>query len=441
MGSDLNRPPMLLQSRDILTFAEKLPIGSSINAFTSIDPDLNASLTYTLVSGHGDDHNSLFTVDSNGTLRTATTFDYETNGSIYSIRVHVEDQDSLSYEGNFTLLLSEWFSKVTASDSSEDLNFGDSFSESGNYLAVGSVWADSDNILDTGAVYLYEVEINKPSNFLNKITAPDATSGDGFGFSVSQRGNLLAVGANFSDQNGLDDTGAVYIFQLEANGTANLISKFTAPDADENDYFGSAISRNGNLLAIAATSSDSDSVADTGAVYLYELESNGTATYLTKVTAPDAIEGDNFGTSISLSEHLLAVGANYADLNGLSDVGAVYLYKIEANNTATYLTKITASDGVDDDGFGYAVSVSKDLLAVGVPNILSQDDTWSIGAVYLYSIEDNGATNLIKKVTSSDTIEDSYFGSSVSLADNVLAIGAEGVGDFEGATYLYRFGG
>ena len=249
---------------------------------------------------------------------------------------------------------------------------------------------------------------------------------------------MLAVGANFSDQNGLDDTGAVYIFQLEANGTANLISKFTAPDADENDYFGSAISRNGNLLAIAATSSDSDSVADTGAVYLYELESNGTATYLTKVTAPDAIEGDNFGTSISLSEHLLAVGANYADLNGLSDVGAVYLYKIEANNTATYLTKITASDGVDDDGFGYAVSVSKDLLAVGVPNILSQDDTWSIGAVYLYSIEDNGATNLIKKVTSSDTIEDSYFGSSVSLADNVLAIGAEGVGDFEGATYLYR---
>ena len=42
--------------------------------------------------------------------------------------------------------------------------------------------------------------------------------------------------------------------------------------------------------------------------YLYQLESNGTATYLTKVTAPDKAAIDCFGESVSQSGNILAVG-------------------------------------------------------------------------------------------------------------------------------------
>ena len=69
------------------------------------DPDAGAVLTYHLVSGVGDGNNSLFTLETNGTLRSAVTFDYESNASSYAIRVQVKDEHNATLEGNFTVLL------------------------------------------------------------------------------------------------------------------------------------------------------------------------------------------------------------------------------------------------------------------------------------------------------------------------------------------------
>ena len=57
------------------------------------------------MSGAGDTHNSFFTLDTNGTLKTATTFDYESNASSYAIRVQAKDEFNATVEGNFTVML------------------------------------------------------------------------------------------------------------------------------------------------------------------------------------------------------------------------------------------------------------------------------------------------------------------------------------------------
>ena len=49
--------------------------------------------------------NSLFTLDTNGTLKTATTFDYESNASTYTITVQAKDELNATTEGNFTITL------------------------------------------------------------------------------------------------------------------------------------------------------------------------------------------------------------------------------------------------------------------------------------------------------------------------------------------------
>ena len=68
----------------------------------------SVTLTYHLVSGAGDGNNSLFTLETNGTLKTATIFDYETNAWTYhSIRVQVKDEFNATMEGNFTVTLSD----------------------------------------------------------------------------------------------------------------------------------------------------------------------------------------------------------------------------------------------------------------------------------------------------------------------------------------------
>ena len=102
-----NTTPSNLFSTAPLTIAENQPIGSVVVEFNATDPDAGASLTYHLVSGAGDGNNSLFTLETNGTLKTATTFDYETNASTYSIRVQAKDEFNATVEGNFTVTLSD----------------------------------------------------------------------------------------------------------------------------------------------------------------------------------------------------------------------------------------------------------------------------------------------------------------------------------------------
>ena len=96
-------PPTDLNTTAPLTIAENQPIGSIVGDFNATDPDSNATLTYHLVSGVGDDNNSLFTMESNGSLKTATTFDYESNASSYSIRVQAKDEYNATSEQTFTV--------------------------------------------------------------------------------------------------------------------------------------------------------------------------------------------------------------------------------------------------------------------------------------------------------------------------------------------------
>jgi hypothetical protein len=104
-----NTTPTNLHPTAPLTVAENQPVGTAVGEFNATDPDVNATLTYYLVSGAGDGYNSLFTLETNGTLKTATTFDYETNASTYSIRVQAKDEYNATVEGNFTVTLIDVF--------------------------------------------------------------------------------------------------------------------------------------------------------------------------------------------------------------------------------------------------------------------------------------------------------------------------------------------
>jgi len=95
-----NEAPTDLNSTASLTVTENLPVGTVVGQLTANDPDANSSLTYTLVGGANDNH--LFSIDTNGTLKTTARFDYESNSS-YAIRVKVRDQYNLWIKQDFTV--------------------------------------------------------------------------------------------------------------------------------------------------------------------------------------------------------------------------------------------------------------------------------------------------------------------------------------------------
>lgn len=241
----------------------------------------------------------------------------------------------------------------------------------------------------------------------------------------------------------------------------NMIGYFKASNANGGDEFGSsiAISQDGTTLAIGAFYEDSDATGingdesnndntRAGAVYIFQL-SNDTWVQQAYLKASNSGEGDEFGTSLSMSAdgNRLAVGApgEQSDTNGIggdqtdnnaNHAGAVYVFT-RSNNSWTQQAYLKASNSAEDDRFGIALALSDDgtSLAVGADGEESaatvihgdqaNNDASAAGAVYLFEFSVNSwaQTAYIK---SSNAQELDLFGSSLDLdADgDTLAVGA-----------------
>ena len=82
----------------------------------------------------------------------------------------------------------------------------------------------------------------------------------------------------------------------------------------------------------------------------------------TKLTAPDGAASDALDTPFP-SRAIFGRRGILAD-PGVTDAGAAYLFQLEANGSATYLTKATAPDGAATIIWN-SVSQSGNILAVG----------------------------------------------------------------------------
>jgi hypothetical protein len=73
-----------------------------------------------------------------------------------------------------------------------------------------------------------------------------------------------------------------------------------------------------------------------------------------KLTADDGAEGDIFGYSVAISGDTLVVGAPWADVGGVYDQGAAYLFSRNQGGVDAWgqVAKLTADEGATGDYFG-----------------------------------------------------------------------------------------
>ena len=100
----------------------------------------------------------------------------------------------------------------------------------------------------------------------------------------------------------------------------------------------------------------------------------------TKLTASDGSNQDDFGTSVSISGDTIVVGAT-GDGGGSAYVfvkpGGGWSVSSKEN------AKLTASDGAGSDYFGYSVAVSGDTIAVGAYR--DDDNGSNSGSAYVFA--------------------------------------------------------
>jgi hypothetical protein len=96
-----NKAPHELQLSDN-RILENQPTGISIGTLSALDEDANDTHSFTFVDGNGSTHNSLFSIDANGTLKTSAVLDFETS-PVLNIRVKATDPSNESIEKAFSI--------------------------------------------------------------------------------------------------------------------------------------------------------------------------------------------------------------------------------------------------------------------------------------------------------------------------------------------------
>jgi hypothetical protein len=275
-----------------------------------------------------------------------------------------------------------------------------------------------------------------------KITAPDGTSGDVFGYSVSLSGDTMVVGAC------LDGPGSAYVFERNYGGSDNWgeVTKLTASDGALNDYFGWSVSINGDTIVVGSFFDDVGGRPDQGSAYVFERDYGGPDNWgeIKKLTASNGLANDRFGSSVSVFGDTIIVGA-YGDDVGASDQGSAYVYErnLGGSNFWGEVTQLTASDGAATDYFGVSACIYGDTAVVGAYG----DDigaTTDQGSVYVFERDWGGPGNWgerIKKVSSDGGTFD-FFGNSVSVSGDILVVGAYyadvGGSSWQGAAYVFE---
>jgi hypothetical protein len=382
---------------------------------------------------------------------------------------------------------------------------GYSVTLSGDTLAVGARFEDSaaqgvyssqdDNTApDSGAVYVFR-RSGTAWRQEAYLKASNTGAYDHFGYSVALSGDTLAVGAYLEDSvargvggnqddDSVSNSGAVYVFRRSGTTWRQEVY-LKASNTGAGDYFGTSVALSGDTLAVGAYSEDSaargvdgnqddNAASDSGAVYVFR-RSGTTWRQEAYLKASNTGAGDYFGFSVTFSGDTLAVGASHEasaaqgvdgnqDDDSADGSGAAYVFR-RSGTVWRQEAYLKASNTDTDDLFGTSVALAGDTLAVGasyeagatqgVDGNQDDDSAAGSGAVYVFRYSGT-AWQQEAYLKASNTDAGDYFGTSVALSGDTLAVGAyyeasaaQGVGGNQdddsaagsGAVYVFRYSG
>jgi choice-of-anchor B domain-containing protein len=312
-------------------------------------------------------------------------------------------------------------------------------------LLAGAVAADAQNGRFGGAIALTDAEIivGEPANTFRpgvvyvysrsgsewietlQLQAPDAERGDGFGTAVAVAGTALFVTA---------DAG-VHVFTRagEAWRHASLIE---APS--QASQFGATLAAAGDWLFVGAPGpaaagrrrGGGGPQPPAGAVLAYRRTADGAYAQPIRLTAPESVGGDGFGTAIHATANRVIIGAPGAN----QGMGAAHVFTLAGS--AWQHGRALAHEGSPNDAFGSSITVEGDVVAIGAPG------SGNGGAVYTFRRGASGALMPESQVVVQNGTPADRFGSAFAFAAGDVIVGAPmgGRGTDQGWAQVFRDG-
>ena len=287
--------------------------------------------------------------------------------------------------------------RLAASNGAASDRFGHSVAISGNTVIVGTL-----NGFDTGKAYIF-VRNGTTWTQQQQLAPSDPVVGSRFGISVSLSGETAIVGAQGF---------AAYVF-TRSNGTWTQQAKLSPPVPAAPGYFGWSVGLSKNTAVVG-------DLADQGKGSATVFVRQGTSwTQQKRIFASDATPGDRFGYSVGIDADSIVVGSNNSDVQNypFRQFASVFV-----RGAGSWPKQATLSPTVlkANDGFGQTVAISGDTVVVGARGSSSNS-----AAAYVFARSGVGwSAAPVPKLTASDGVLGDNFGFAVAVNGSTAIIGA-----------------
>ncbi len=350
--------------------------------------------------------------------------------------------------------------QLVPTDLKSNIRYGSSISLNKNYLAIGAEYGDG-WYQNSGTVYMYKNDENANFIEIDKLKGSNSNEWQFFGNSVSVSGNYVAVGAYLEgyvqktayDENGtwlntakFGGAGRTYIFKNDGNDTYEEVAKLQPINGDITAYgfFGSSVSMDGNYTLIGSEFGDGNVLGDSvGSAFIFKntFLPNGKDKFvqIAKLIANDSQRHSQFGCSVSMDGNYAVVGAVRKDGNDI-DTGAAYVFKNDGNDNYTQVAKLTGLGSEKEDYFGASVAIDGNYIAIGAYG----DDGIALesGAVYVFKNDGNDNYTQVAKLTVEDASFKDWLGYSISIKGSRIVAGAfysdDGSLENSGGAYIFK---
>jgi hypothetical protein len=305
--------------------------------------------------------------------------------------------------------------RLVAPDATAGDGFGRSVAIYGNNIIIGA-FHDADKGVNSGSAYIFTWNSTQLLwKYNTKLLASDGAGSDLFGQSVAISNEFAAVGADGEYSN----RGAVYVYSI-SNWAENSIVYATTRTS--NAHFGYSVSIDDNRGMLVGAYGEG-----AGAAYMCGYDGR----WLTGQKLSGITSGDKFGYSVCIKGQKALVGA----YNRSSATGAVYVFRhpSKIENWSLWQT-ITPANPATGQRFGYSVTFSGNYAVLGSPSD-------GFGSIYIYTASGNDWVDPLK-FTASDGGASDEFGSSVGISGTSTIAGAikgDGAVANSGSVYMFEY--
>jgi len=280
-------------------------------------------------------------------------------------------------------------------------SFSYSVAVSGDTVVVGE-WANMvEGVSAAGRAYIFDSDGNLRSTLLS----PEPRNQAQFGWSVAVSGDTIVVSEPKNIVEEKLGAGRAYIF--DSNG--NLESTLLSPRPGWNAFFGCSVAADGDKIVVGEVYvAERATPVGPGSVYVFDSEGNHLAT----LQSPEPTN-TNFGWSVAINEDIIVVGESFADVDGNSKAGRVYIFDTDGN----LLTTLQAPTPEENAEFGNAVAIGGDIVVVG--EYKADVESLNEGRAYVFDLDGT----LLATHQSPIPGAAAYFGNSVAVNGDTIAVG------------------